>query len=121
MTVQLRHVVEGVGRNARYCTYGPIETATTDAAGRYSFAGYWPGDCYGTQVAADGFTEGEAKAIVGEAGEVREFPDVRLVRVNHSVSGRVIGTGGRLRGPNSSAWAGRPGSPRRPPPTAPLP
>ena len=93
-TVHLRHVIEGVGRNTGFSTHAPIENATTDVDGRYSFAGYWPGR-YGVYVTASGCSDAEVNPIAGEAGAVREFPDVRLVRANLTVSGSVVGTAGK--------------------------
>jgi protocatechuate 3,4-dioxygenase beta subunit len=93
--VRLRISIQGVGRNSGYGTYGGIETEITDADGRYSFSGCWPRHSCGLHVTAEGYTAGEAKQITGEAGAVKEFPDVKLARANLTVRGTVVGPDGK--------------------------
>ncbi|QJW99975.1 carboxypeptidase-like regulatory domain-containing protein [Frigoriglobus tundricola] len=74
---------------------GSVTTTTTDADGRYAFAGLWSRDRYDVYVTAKGYAEGTAKERIGEAGEVQAFADVRLVRANLAVSGTVVGPDGK--------------------------
>jgi protocatechuate 3,4-dioxygenase beta subunit len=93
--VSLVHGIQGVGRHAQYGTSRQVETNTTDADGRYAFAGYWPKDRYGVQVKAAGYADGEAKDVFGDAGQVREFPVIKLTRANLTVTGAVVGPDGK--------------------------
>jgi uncharacterized GH25 family protein len=93
--VSLRHHIQLVGRSAPYGTVRPLASATTDADGRYSFAGLWPRDQYHVHVTCDGFAEAEGKTLVGAAGEVQEYPVIRLTRAGLSISGTVVGSDGK--------------------------
>ncbi|MDB5309205.1 MAG: hypothetical protein JWO38_3407 [Gemmataceae bacterium] len=87
--VTLRHSVPGVGRNASTGTNGPAATTTTDADGRYTFAGFWPRDTYSVAVAATGYAGAGSKSLTGAAGEVQEFGPLKLGRAGLAVRGVV--------------------------------
>ena len=74
---------------------GSVTTTTSDANGRYTFSGLWPRDRYDVYVTAKGHTEGTAKELIGAAGEVLAFADVRLTRANLAVRGTVVGPDGK--------------------------
>jgi hypothetical protein len=94
-TVHLRLMLPGVGLTAGYSTTLPVESAVTDAEGRYTFTGYWPRDQYSASAQAEGYTDGETKQLTGEAGTVQEFPALRLVRTGLAVRGTVVDRDGK--------------------------
>jgi uncharacterized GH25 family protein len=93
--VALRQMIWGVGRNAGSGSYAGPATSITDADGRYSFVGLWPRDQYRVHVTANGYAPAEAKDLVSEAGEVREFAAVKLTRTSLSVTGTMVGPDGK--------------------------
>lgn len=94
-SVRLMHHIQGVGRNSSYSTTRPTETATTDADGRYTFAGQWPRDNYHVHVTAAGYTVADSKQRTGAAGEVGDFGTLALTRAGLAVPGVVRDAGGK--------------------------
>ena len=97
--VRLSHHIPGVGRESRYSSSRIVATPLTDADGRYTFAGCWPGDRYHIDAEGEGFTKAQSEQRAGKPGDDLMLPDLIVNRTNLTVRGTVVdAAGGPLAG-----------------------
>jgi 5-hydroxyisourate hydrolase-like protein (transthyretin family) len=77
-------------QSLRRSVSGALDETMTDASGRFSFGGLWPGERYNVMVDAEGYGTAESSEATGRAAEEHDFGRIMVVDTSGYVAGTVV-------------------------------